>query len=249
MTMRKGTKQSTLRSGIFFFLALASSALMAEEVHPGITKLKAVTPAYPRDAEVSLPGMVDVQNRFPDDVIVDLKYASADNFMGVDVYGGLRRCFLAPEAMEKLSRARQILAERAPGWTFVMWDCARPRRVQHVMWNVVKNTPSQNYVANPNTKTGSIHNYGCAIDMSLWDVSKNMPVDMGTSYDHFGKRAEPRHELRLLKEGRLNSTQVANRLLLREVMLRAGFHVIPNEWWHFNCETNRVARKKFRAVP
>ena len=89
MTMGKGTRQSTLRWGVFIFFVLASSVPMAEEAHPGITKLKVVKAVYPRDVEVSLSGMVDVQNRFPDDVIVDLKYASTDNFMGVDVYGGL----------------------------------------------------------------------------------------------------------------------------------------------------------------
>ena len=246
--MGHGTRQSKIGWGFLLLCVVVSAAALAEESHPGVRKLKSVTPAYPPDVDVTLPGMVDVQAGLPD-VMVDLKYASRDNFMGVDVYGGLRRCFLVPAAMKKLARARQILAERAPGYTFVMWDCARPRRVQHVMWDVVKDTPSQNYVANPNTKTGSIHNYGCAVDMSLWELEKAAPVDMGTNYDHFGKRAEPRHELRLLKKGGLTPEQVANRLLLREVMLRAGFHVIPNEWWHFNCETNRVARKKFTAVP
>lgn len=234
-----------------FALALwlvASISFAAEEAHPGVVKLQQVTPAFPRDADVQLEGMIDVQKRLAD-VVVDLKYASTDNFMGVDVYGGLRSCFLVPPAADKLAIAHEWLKKRAPELTFLMWDCARPRRVQRVMWDVVKNTPSRHYVADPNTKTGSIHNYGCAVDISLWDLQKNAPLDMGTPYDHFGKRAEPRHEVRLLQEKQLTSTQVANRLLLREVMLRAGFHVIPNEWWHFNCESNRVARDRFQALP
>lgn len=224
-----------------------ASAAHADEAHPGVKPLGQVEPAYPRDQDVKLEGLVEVKERVPE-AVVDLKYASADNFMKADVYGGLRRCFLVPDAADKLARAHAILKERAPKLTFVMWDCARPRRVQKIMWDVVKDTPSRHYVANPYTKTGSIHNYGCAADMSLWDTEKGAPVDMGTPYDFFGKLAEPRHELRFWKEGRLSSEQLANRLLLREVMLRAGFLVIPNEWWHFNCFDNATVRRRFPII-
>lgn len=224
-----------------------SLAARAEEAHPGVVPLKHVKPAFPLGEDVTLPGLVDVQARLPG-VVVDLKYASRDNFMGQDVYGGLRRCFLVAEAADKLAAAHALLQQRAPMLTFVLWDCARPRRVQRIMWDLVKDTPSRSYVANPHTKTGSIHNYGCAADMSLWDEAKGAPVDMGTPYDFFGKLAEPRHELTFLKQGKLSAEQLANRLLLREVMLRAGFLVIPNEWWHFNCFDNATVRRRYVIV-
>lgn len=71
---------------------------------------------------------------------------------------------------------------------------------------------------------------------------------MGTAYDFFGKAAEPRHEVDLWKEGTLTSTQFANRLLLREVMLRAGFRILGHEWWHFDCASSDQARKKYRVI-
>ena len=227
-------------------MAVAGGAF-ADEAHPGVKPLEKVEPAYPRDQDVRLQGLVEVKERIPD-VRVDLKYASTDNFMKADVYGGLRRCFLVEDAVQKLAKAHEILKQRAPSLTFVMWDCARPRRVQKIMWDVVKDTPSRHYVANPYTKTGSIHNYGCAADMSLWDTEKNAPLDMGTPYDFFGKLAEPRHELTFWKDGKLTSEQLANRLLLREVMLRAGFRLIPNEWWHFNCFDNATVRRRYTVI-
>lgn len=236
-----------LQMGFLVASMVPTQPLYAEDAHPGVTPLRHVEPAFPRDQDVQLPGMVDVTSVIPD-VVVDLKYGSADNFMGVDVYGGLRRCFLAPAAAEKLAKARRWLETRAPGLTFVMWDCARPRRVQRIMWSLVEHTPSRHYVANPNTRTGSIHNYGCAADMSLWDTTTGQPVDMGTPYDYFGKLAEPRHELRFWKEGKLSSEQLANRLLLREVMLRAGFAIIANEWWHFNAFDNQTVRRSFAII-
>jgi D-alanyl-D-alanine dipeptidase len=223
--------------------ALASDA-QKEKAVPGTPTI----PVFPEGEDAILPGLVDVQARIPD-VVADLKYATTDNFMKKNVYGGLKRCFLVEEAVQKLEKARARLKERAPELTFVLWDCARPKRVQLVMWDMVKGTPSQSYVANPHTRTGSIHNYGCAIDMSLYDTVKKAPVDMGTPYDYFGRLAEPRHELNFWKSGKLSSEQLSNRLLLREVMMRTGFHILRNEWWHFNCFDNSTVRKNYKQIP
>jgi zinc D-Ala-D-Ala dipeptidase len=205
------------------------------------------SPAFPVGEDVTLPGLVDVTSKVSD-AHVELKYATADNFMKRDVYGGLKRCFLVEDAAAMLAKARDILRERAPELTFVMYDCARPRRVQLVMWDVVKGTAEQGYVANPHKPPGSIHNLGCAVDMSLWDPKANKEVDMGTPYDFFGKAAHPQHEAQLWKDGVLTSEQLANRLLLREVMLRAGFRILAHEWWHFDCASGTDARKRFKVI-
>src|SRR5687768_557810 len=134
--------------------------------------------AQPPAEDVTLPGLVDIATQIPD-ARVELKYGTADNFMKRDVYGGLKRCFLVADAADMLTKARDVLKERAPGLSFVMYDCARPRRVQLIMWEVVKGTKQQGYVANPHTPPGSVHNTGCAVDMSLWDTEANSPGDMG----------------------------------------------------------------------
>jgi D-alanyl-D-alanine dipeptidase len=116
------------------------------------------------------------------------------------------------------------------------------------MWDVVKGTPQQGYVANPHTPPGSIHNTGCAVDLSVWDSATNSPVDMGTPYDFFGKKAHPAKEVELWKSGELTGTQLANRLALREAMLRAGWRILGHEWWHFDCAAGGVARKRYPVI-
>jgi D-alanyl-D-alanine dipeptidase len=209
--------------------------------------IAAPEPAFPPGEDAVLAGLTDVTQLIPD-AQVELKYATTDNFMRRDVYGGLKRCFLVDDAARMLADARAVLKERAPELTFVLYDCARPRRVQLVMWDVVKGTKEQGYVANPHKPPGSIHNLGCAVDMSLWDAKGNAAVDMGTPYDFFGRAAEPRHEVDLWKTGVLTSAQLANRLLLREVMLRAGFRILGHEWWHFDCAPSDRARKKYPLI-
>jgi D-alanyl-D-alanine dipeptidase len=206
-----------------------------------------VAPAFPPGTEAILPGLVDVGTALPDSH-VELKYGTRDNFMHQDVYGGLHKCFLVDDAARMLGRARQILKQRAPGLTFAFYDCARPVRVQRIMFGLVAGTPQQGYVANPDVYPGSLHNTGCAVDMGLWDTTTNAAVDMGTPFDFFGPKAEPRHELELWSAGKLTGDQWANRLLLREVMLRAGFRVLAHEWWHFECATWHDAKTKYTLV-
>jgi zinc D-Ala-D-Ala dipeptidase len=191
--------------------------------------------------------LIDVATTLP--VRVELKYATTDNFMHKNVYGDWRKCLLVGDAHRMLEAAHRILLQRDKSLTFVMYDCARPRSVQLIMWDAVKGTPQQGYVADPNSKTGSMHNTGCAVDISLFDVDKNAPLDMGTPYDFFGKKAEPRHEHEQWKTGQLSAEAWANRLLLREVMLRAGFRPLGHEWWHFDCADGKTARSKYAVIP
>ena len=73
-------------------------------------------------------------------------------------------------------------------------------------------------------------------------------VLVATGYDFFGPKAQPRKEADLFKEKQLSGEQLANRLLLREVMLRAGWKMLPHEWWHFDCMEPSEAKKKLRVI-
>ncbi len=190
-------------------------------------------------------GLIDVKKVIPS-LQLDLRYAGPNNFTHKVLYRDLRACVLQQDAAQKLRRADALLKQRAPGLHFIAYDCLRPRRVQLQMWQVVKGTPQQTYVADP-VKRGSMHNYGCAIDLGLADA-KGEALDMGTDFDFFGQLAQPRHEMRLYRHHQLSATQLANRLLLREIMLRAGFVAISNEWWHFNADWPKNVRRKYKIV-
>jgi zinc D-Ala-D-Ala dipeptidase len=189
-------------------------------------------------------GFCDVQEKDPS-LRVELKYASEKNFMGANLYGDFTRGYLREEAAEKLAAANRRLKEIEPGLTILLADGLRPRHVQEKMWEVVRGTPMQNYVADP--RTGSMHNYGCAVDVTIIDAAGNR-LDMGTPMDHFGILSEIRHEERFLREGKLTAEQVANRRLLRKVMVAAGFRPLPIEWWHFDAFEKDAVRKTYSIV-
>ncbi len=192
-------------------------------------------------------GLVDVATVAPD-VQVALQYSTADNFLGRDVYGDLERCFLQPEAARMLAKADAHLRGRRPDLRLRALDCARPHHVQVAMWALVAGTPQQKYVANPHGATGSIHNYGCAVDLTL-ATTDGAPLDMGTPFDHFGPASEPRHEAEMLAAGKLTALHAANRALLREAMTAAGFLPLASEWWHFNCASAAETRRRYPRIP
>jgi D-alanyl-D-alanine dipeptidase len=131
----------------------------------------------------------------------------------------------------------------------LIYDAARPLSKQWELWNTLTQyTPEKRrtYVADP--KEHSIHNYGSAVDLTVAD-EKGKPLEMGTKYDFFGEMAYPKEEARLLKEGKLTATALANRLILRNAMKSAGFLPIEYEWWHFNAFSRKVAKQMFQVVP
>jgi len=194
-------------------------------------------------------GLVNVQSINPD-ILVELKYATADNFMKKNVYGELTHAYLQPEMAKKLSQASTLLRQKKPGFKLLVYDAARPNAVQYKLWDALDDLkiPARQktqYVANP--KIGSNHNFGCAIDLTVVD-EKGIPLDMGTEYDFFGPLAYPRSEQEMLRQGKLSAKQIANRTILRNAMVKAGFAVNTTEWWHFDGMSKKMARAKYGMI-
>ncbi len=180
-------------------------------------------------------------------ILVELKYATTDNFMGKNVYGNLRTGYLQPEALSKLLDAQNFLKEEAPELRLLIYDVARPRRIQQVLWDssdLPLDERSQ-YIANPTS--GSIHNYGCAVDLTISEED-GTPLDMGTGYDNFSTLAHTDKEDELVAQGLLTSEQIKNRLLLRSVMTKAGFLTLDSEWWHFDAFSRSETKTRFKIV-
>ena len=71
------------------------------------------------------------------------------------------------------------------------------------------------------------HSRGSALDVTLVDLRTGAAADMGSPFDFFGEISHP-------DAPNLAPEQRANRLLLREAMLRRGFKPLSTEWWHFS---------------
>lgn len=186
---------------------------------------------------------VDVSNL--ENVHVSLRYATENNFMKKNIYGDFNQCFLHRIAAEKFRKAALLLQKEKPGWKFLLFDCLRPRSLQIKLFDFVKGTPQQMYVANP--KDGSVHNYGFAMDLSLEDENGH-EIDMGTGFDNFTPLAQPKREAENLQAGKLTQEQIDHRLILRKVMKQAGFLQLPIEWWHYDALPKKELKEYYKIV-
>lgn len=156
--------------------------------------------------------------RLDSTILLDIKYATADNFTGEALYPQaccyLRLC--VAESLASVSRKAKAL-----GYRLKVYDGYRPQRVQYRMWKLV---PDSRYVADP--KKGSRHNRGTAVDLTLVD-SAGSELNMGTGFDDFSQRAHRNY-------AGLNKEQRGNRELLTKLMTSTGFTAISTEWWHYD---------------
>lgn len=191
-------------------------------------------------------GLVNIK-KLDSNIVVDLRYSSEQNFLGIDIYGELNACYLQPEVAEKLVKAQHFLKSLMPEYNLLIYDGVRPRSIQQKMWEILDMPDREKikYVSNP--KLGSLHNFGAAVDASIADEN-GRELDMGTPFDFFGELAYPVKEKDLLKEGRLTSHQIENRRLLRRVMFSADFFNIQTEWWHFNSCYRKEAILKYTLI-
>ena len=173
----------------------------------------------PVSPQAAAAGFVDVRTVVPD-AIVDLRYATANNFVGVQLYPADARCLVHESLASGLATAANVL--RAQGSTLVFWDCYRPHAVQVRMFNVV---PNPAWVAKPGPYSRS-HESGRSVDVTL--AEGGHLVDMGTEFDDFSSRATA-----YATDG-VSATAQANRARLRAAMAAGGLTVYSGEWWHFD---------------
>jgi D-alanyl-D-alanine dipeptidase len=177
------------------------------------------TDVPPVSPQAAAAGFVDVRTVVPD-AVIDLRYATPHNFVGVPLYPADARCLVHESMAPGLAKAADEL--RAQGDVLVFWDCYRPHDVQVRMFNAV---PDPAWVAKPGPYSRS-HEAGRSVDVTI--AQRGQLVDMGTDFDDFSARAQA-----YATDG-VSAAAQANRARLRASMADGGLAVYSGEWWHFD---------------
>jgi D-alanyl-D-alanine dipeptidase len=180
-------------------------------------------PVPPLTAAAGAAGFVDVRSIVPD-AIVDLRYATANNFVGLPLYPADARCLVHESLAQGLAAAAAVL--RQSGEVLTFWDCYRPHDVQVRMFDAV---PNPAWVARPGQYARS-HEAGRSVDVTI------AGADMGTGFDDFTPRATA-----FATDG-VSAGAQANRARLRAAMSAGGLTVYSGEWWHFDGPGAAVQR-------
>lgn len=181
--------------------------------------------------------LVDVTELVPE-IAIDARYYSRRNFTGerVDGYRANKVLVTRPTA-RALAKAERELNEKGLG--LLIFDGYRPiQAVEHfVRWSASPEDSATKAKYHPDHDKAELfelgyiskmsgHSRGSTVDLTLIDLRTRTPLDMGTPFDFFGSASAPLSE-------EVTAGQRANRMRLREVMLRHGFQPLENEWWHF----------------
>ncbi len=205
------------------------------------------------DSLIRKMGLVDIST-LDKEILVELRYATTNNFMQQNIYGELRKAYFVPHFARKIAQAQQILRQRKPGYRLLIYDAARPQSAQRRMRQAVEGTPYTAYVAE--ASRGGRHNFGVAVDLTIADKD-GRPLDMGAPFDHFGREAwigDGRNTTlqhfkayiaQMQKQGIISAEAAANRTLLVEIMDAVGLRPYAKEWWHYQ---ERVSMSRTREI-
>lgn len=160
---------------------------------------------------------VDLE-KYIDGIVLDVKYATEDNFTGMILYPS-SKILLRKVVADSLKSVSDRL--KAKGLRLKVFDGYRPHSVQKLMWSKL---PDPNYVADP--AIGSKHNRGSAVDVTIIDAEGN-ELDMGTPFDDFTEKASPNYT-------EFPKEILNNRNILKNEMEKSGFNQLDTEWWHFD---------------
>ena len=168
--------------------------------------------------EDSLNQLVNLEKFIPG-IVLDIRYATTNNFTGEKIYHS-PCAFVRKLVAEALSTIQKELLEKGLG--LKVFDAYRPYAATVKFYEVYKDT---NFVAAP--WKGSVHNRGCAVDVTLIDLKTNKAFEMPTVFDDFTEKAA--HSYTYLPDNILK-----NRQTLKNIMIKNGFQIYDAEWWHYS---------------
>lgn len=207
--------------------------------------------------------MVDITT-LDSSILVELKYSTTDNFVGVDMYGDLERAYFEKEFAQKVVLAQSILKREHPNLTLLIYDAARPISAQRAMRRCVEGSALESFVADGTR--GGRHNYGVAVDLTI-ATEDGTPLDMGAEFDEFSEASSVKgspdtsdkssrtidvyrgYITELANRGIITYEAARNRILLVEVMCEAGLYPYRKEWWHYeDIMPMSSVRSKYRLL-
>ena len=175
------------------------------------------------------------------DAILEIRYYSTYNFVGARIDGYEEPvALLTKEAAAALKEVSDDVI--AQGYRLKIYDAYRPQKaVDHfVRWAEDTSDVKMKEYFYPDLEKDVLfplgyiaehsgHSRGSTVDLTLFDMKTEKEADMGGTFDFFGELSHPDYK-------DITEEQYANRMILREAMLRHGFKPLDEEWWHFTLE-------------
>lgn len=202
-----------------FFLPLFALSQSVTDTNPYNLPLTNTIEKYQTEVKENPDNeLVDLPETIPE-IILDIRYATSNNFTHEKVYE-LPMAFVRKPLADALADVQKELKEHGLG--LKIFDAYRPYQATLKFWELIGDPQ---YVAAP--WSGSRHNRGAAVDLTLVILKTGKEMEMPTVFDEFSDKASPDYD-------QLPEALIANRTFLIKVMRNHGFTVFPSEWWHYD---------------
>ncbi len=191
------------------------------------------TPEIPVATDAAADSLlVDVQRVDSLPIVVDLRYATSNNFTAAPLpgYEG-NHAYLRDEAAIALALVNADLHHE--GYGLKIFDAYRPVRASEAMVVWAQRVGRTDLLRDGYIAARSRHNLGVAVDCTLVELSSGLEVPMGTPFDTFSRAAHTANA---------RGGFAANRKRLRTAMERQGFMNYDKEWWHYSYDVVSPAR-------
>ena len=152
-------------------------------------------------------------------IFLNMRYATKNNFTGKKLYKKAK-CYLKRSAAKALAKAADYAKAADEPFYLCIYDCYRPNSVQKIM---LKSTDKNGFLAKV-----SNHSRGMAVDLGPCD-EQGEPLLTPTEFDTFSELSAA-----YAYDDQIPQIAIENRTALQEIMKKAGFSTISNEWWHFD---------------
>ena len=202
-------------------------------------------------------GFVFLSDEIPE-LIVELRYASKDNFMGREIKGyRIGQKIVGTYHLAKALQKVQIKLKKE-GLGLKLFDAYRPQKAvdDFIQWSKIlsdtlakekyyPNIPKDSLFSYGYIASKSGHSRGSTIDLTLIYLigkKRGQELDMGGDWDYFGKNSNYNFKL-------ISKKQKNNRKKLRNIMTLYGFSPYEKEWWHFTLKNEPFPDKYFDFTP
>jgi D-alanyl-D-alanine dipeptidase len=220
-------KKLNMKLKLLFSVTLLSCYVQAQNKYglhaTSLTEYRASIKSNPEKELVELKNVIPA-------IVLDIRYATTNNFTGAKVYN-LARAYARKPVAEALQKAQAYFNKF--GYGIKIYDAYRPYSATIKFYELMKGDTT--YVANP--YKGSRHNRGCALDMTIIDLKTKQELKMPSDYDAMQRESWPSTPIS-------DPTIRKNRDILISVMEKNGFKVYTTEWWHFDF----VGWEKFEVM-
>ena len=206
---------------ILIFIILFSSIIFCQDIKKNKYGLYVIDDIDSYNESVRKDSSNELVNlkKFIPTIKLDVRYATKNNFLGESVYKSAQAFLRLPAALA-LRKIQNELNMMSLG--IKVFDAYRPYSATVKFYDKVKDTV---YVAS--AWTGSRHNRGCAIDLTLISLKTGKQLNMPTGFDSFLEKAHSDYL-------NLPADEIKNRDLLIGVMAKYGFINLDSEWWHYD---------------